>query len=161
MASYYYSGATTLKIIALFAGFLLFIGASGHCLGADELRLVIAPKSATLTAKGFIEFEAFIFNGTKKREEVPWPQNGFNVEWKLHDSCNIRPDRDGAYFVAGTDTVETVPLNPGKAKGCMLGAQFDSEPADVLEFYITIERKRNSGDVQSIRSNSVMLYRPK
>jgi hypothetical protein len=38
-----------------------------------------------------------------------------------------------------------------------LGAQISAEPGDVLEFYITIERKLKSGAVQSIGSNLVML----
>jgi hypothetical protein len=125
------------------------------------VRLIIVPKSATLTAKGFIEFDAFVFNGTKKKLKVPWPQDGFNVAWKLHDICKIRPDRDGTHFVVGTDTVQTVILNPGTAKGCELGDKFSSEPTDVLEFYITIKQKLKSGAVQSVRSNSVIMYRPK
>lgn len=150
-----------MKMIVLFASLVLFIEGLEHCSAAEEVRLMIAPKSATLTAQGFIEFDAFIFNLTKKELEVPWPQGGFDVAWKLHDICNVRPDRDGTHFVVGTDAVKTVRLNPGTAKGCELGDKFESEPTDVLEFYITIERKAKSGAVQSIRSNSVIMYRPR
>jgi hypothetical protein len=149
-----------MKIIGLFASLLLLIEGLEHCFAAEEVRLIIVPKSATLTAQGFIEFEAFIFNGTKEKLDVPWPQSGFNVAWKLHDICNMRPDRDGSHFVVGTDAVKTVRLNPGSAKGCELGDRFESAPTDVLEFYITIERKLKSGAVQNIRSNSVVMYRP-
>ncbi len=150
-----------MKIIVLFAGLLLLVGGLEECSAAEEVRLMIAPKSATLTPKGRIEFDAFIFNGTKKKAEVPWLQRAYHVVWRLHDICKVRPDRDETSFVIGTDAVETVTLDPGTAKGCVLGAQFDSEPGDVLEFYITIERKLKSDAVQTIRSNSILMYRPK
>ncbi len=61
-----------------------------------------------------------------------------------------------------THTVNPYVISPGGAIRCEhLGAQFDSEPTDVLEFYITIERKLKSDAVQTIRSNSIVMYRPK
>lgn len=150
-----------MKIIAVFANLLLFVGVVEQCSAAEELRVIIAPRSATLTAEGRIEYDAVIFNETKEKLAVPWLQRVYGVVWKLHDICKTRDDRDGTHSVVGTDVVNTVTLNPGAAKGCVLGDQFDSKPGDVLEFYITIERKLKSGAMQTIRSNSLVMYRPR
>ena len=151
--------ATRLKIV-LSAVLLLFLGIDSS-FAADELNLIIAPASATLSAKGFVDFDAYIYNSSDKRIEVPAPQGGFDVIWTLHDICKVRPDRNGTNSVVGIHTVNPYVVNPGRAIRCEhLGAQFDSEPSDVLEFYITLERKLKSGAVQTIRSNSVVMYRP-
>jgi predicted NAD/FAD-dependent oxidoreductase len=51
--------ATTLRVL-LSAG-LLLLGA-GSCFAADELHLIISPNSTTLTEKGFVDFDAYIYN---------------------------------------------------------------------------------------------------
>jgi hypothetical protein len=84
------------------------------------------------------------------------------VVWMLRDICKVRPDRDGTHSVIGTHTVDPYMINPGSAIRCEhLGDGILAEPGDVLEFYITIERKLKSGAVQTIRSNSILMYRPK
>src|SRR6266511_5787583 len=139
-------------------GLLLILGING-CFAAGELRLIISPTSTTLTAKGFVDFDAYIYNSSDRRIEVPAPQGGFNVVWTLHDICKVRPDRNDSDAVVGTHTVDPYVINPRCAVRCEhLGAQFDSEPGDVLEFYITLERKLRSGAIQTIRSNSVVMY---
>ena len=156
----YLEARTTVKTI-LRTSMLLLLGICS-CFATDELHLIISPSSTILTAKGFIDFDAYIYNLSNKRIEVPAPQGGINVIWTLRDICKVRPDRHGSDSVIGTHTVNPYVINPGCAIRCEhLGAQFDSEPTDVLEFYITIERKLKSGAVQSIRSNSILMYRPK
>jgi hypothetical protein len=146
--------------IHLTTGLLLILGIRG-CLAADELHLIISPNSTTLTAKGFVDFDAYIYNSSDRRIQVPSPQEGFNFVWTLHDICKIRPDRNGSNSVMGIHTVDPYVINPRCAVRCEhLGAQFDSEPGDVLEFYITVERRLKSGAIQTIRSNSVIMYRP-
>jgi len=148
--------ATTLRIL-LSAG-LLLLGA-GSSFAADELHLIIAPSSATLSAKGFIDFDAYIYNAGNKRIAVPAPYGEFNVIWRLRDVCNVRTDREGTD--ADTHTVDPYMINPRSAIRCEhLGAQISTEPGDVLEFYITIDRKLNSGAAQTIRSNSVVGSTP-
>lgn len=150
----------TLRTV-LTTGLLLMLGILG-CFAAGEMELIISPNSTTLTEKGFVDFDAYIYNSSDKRIEVPAPQGGFNVVWTLHDICKVRPDRNGADSVIGTHTVDPYVINPRCAIKCEhLGAQFDSEPNDVLEFFVTIERKVKSGVIQTIRSNSVVMYRPK
>jgi hypothetical protein len=151
---------TTLKTV-LSACLLLLLGI-GSSFAADELHLIIAPISATLSAEGFIDFDAYIYNAGKNREQVPAPYGGFNVVWRLRDVCNARPEREGTYADIGTHTVDPYVMNPGSAIRCEhLGASIQAEPGDVLEFYITIERKLKSSAVQTIRSNSIIMYRPK
>jgi hypothetical protein len=65
---------TTLRIV-LSAGLLLLLGISSS-FAADELHLIISPSSATLPADGSIDFDAYIYNASKKRVEVPAPQGG-------------------------------------------------------------------------------------
>lgn len=155
------SRATMVKTNVLFAGLLLLLGI-GASYAADELHLIISPRSATLTAEGFIDFDAYVYNASKERIEVPAPQAGFNVVWTLRDICKARPDRDGTHSVIGTHTVDPYVMNPGSAIRCEhLGDRILAEPGDVLEFYITIERKLKSGAVQTIRSDSIVMYRPK
>lgn len=150
-----------MKTVLLTTGLLLLLGIV-VCFAADELHLIISPSSTTLTAEGLIDFDAYIYNSSKKRVEVPAPQGGMNVVWTLRDICKVRPDRHGSDSVIGTHTVNPYVISPGCAIRCEhLGAQFDSEPTDVLEFYIMIERKLKSDPVQTIRSNSILMYRPK
>ena len=140
---------------------LLLVGRHGS-FAADELRLIIAPKSPILTANGHTDSDAYIYNASKKRITVPVPYAGFNVVWRLRDICKVRPEREGTYADIGTHTVDPYLVNPGSAIRCEhLVASIQAEPGDVLEFYITIDRKPKSGAVQTIRSNSVLLYRPK
>src|SRR6267143_5668175 len=147
--------------ICLTTGLLLILGIRG-CFAAGELYLIISSNSTTLTAKGFVDFDAYIYNSSDRRIEVPAPQGGFSVIWTLHDICEVRPDRNGSNEVIGTHTVDPYVINPRCAIRCEhLGTQFDSEPSDVLEFYITVERTLKSGAVQTIRSNSIIMYRPK
>src|ERR1043166_212407 len=153
------SRATTLRLI-LFAGVLLLL-AIANSFASDELYLIISPSSPTFPEGGFIDFDGYIYNASAKRVDVPAPYGGFNVVWKVHDLCKVRPDREGSDASIGTHTVEPYMIDPKSAVRCEhLGAQFDAEPGDVLEFYITIERKLKAGAGQTIRSNSVVLYRP-
>jgi len=147
--------------ICLTTGLFLVLGIHG-CLGADGLYLIISPNSTTLTSKGLVDFDPYIYNSSDSRVEIPAPQGGYDIVWKLHDICKIRPDRDGSNSVVGVHTVEPYRINPRSAVRCEhLGSWFDAEPGDVLEFYMSIERKLNSGAVQTIRSNSVVMYRPR
>jgi len=146
--------------ICLTTGLLLMLGIHG-CFAADELYLIISPNSTTLTEKGFVDFDAYIYNSSDRPRRVPAPQGGYSVIWILHDICKIRPDRNGSDSVVVAHSVDPYVINPRCAIRCEhLGAQFDSEPGDVLEFYITVERKLKSGATQTIRSNSVVMYRP-
>jgi hypothetical protein len=134
---------------------------TGNCFAADELYLIISPNTTTLTAKGFVGFDAIVYNATDRRVKVPAPYGGFNVVWRLRDICGVRPEREGNYADIGTHTVDPYVLNPRSAIRCEhLGASIPAEPGDILEFYITIERKLKSGAIQTIRSNSVVMYRP-
>jgi hypothetical protein len=146
-------------IKALFISALLLIGTHAS-FATDELRLIISPKSALLGTEGRVDFDAYVYNTSKQRLEVPAPQGLFNVVWTLRDLCKNRPDRDGSHFVVGTDTIKKYVINPGTAVTCELSDEFSAEPADMLEFYITLDRKLKSGAVETIRSNSIILYRP-
>jgi len=144
----------------LITGLLLLFGILS-CFGADELYLIISSNATTLTVKGFVDFDAYIYNASDRRIKVPAPQEGFDFAWTLHDICKIRPDRNGSNSVLGIHTVDPYVINPRCAVRCEhLGAKFDSEPGDVLEFYITLERKLKSGAIQTLRSNSIVMYRP-
>lgn len=148
--------------IVLFASLLLLVGGLEHSSAAGELYLIISPRSATLTADGFIDFDAYIYNAGKKRVEVPSPYGGYDVAWTLRDICKVRSDRKGTHSIIGTHTVDPQMINPGGAIRCEhLGDRFLTEPGDILEFYITIERKSESRTAQTIRSNSILMYRPK
>lgn len=146
--------------ISLTTGLFLILVTRG-CFAAANPYLIISPNSTSLTAKGFVDFDAYIYNSSDERIKVPAPQGGYSIIWILHDICKIRPDRNGSDSVVVVHSVDPYVINPRSAIRCEhLGAQFDSEPGDVLEFYITIERKLKSGVVQTIRSNSVVMYRP-
>jgi len=103
---------TTLKTVLCAALFLLL--GMAWSFAADELHLIIAPTSATLSAKGFVDFDAYIYNAGKNRKHVPAPYGGYNVVWKLHDLCNVRPEREGTYADIATDTVDPYVMDPGK-----------------------------------------------
>ena len=146
------------KLLLLIAP-LLSIGAL--TLTAGELQLVIAPRSTTLTAEGYIQFDVYLYNGSDRRLDAPAPEAEFNVNWTLRDTDKVRRDRDGSHFVLGTDTLKHYSMNPGTAVKRELGDRFQAEPGDMVEFFISVERKSKSGSIESIRSNSVLLYRPK
>ena len=151
---------TTLRLLA-FGGLVLFLG-TPNALAADELQLIITPSATTIPAQGLIDFEGYMYNASKDRVEVAGPQAGFKVVWTLHDICKTRPDREGTDNVIGTHTLNPYGINSGSAIRCgHLGVSIDAEPGDVVEFCITIERKLKSGAVQTIRSNSILMYRPK
>lgn len=128
---------------------------------AGELRMVIALRSTTLTEKGYITFDAYLYDDAETQVTAPAPASEFTTFWRVRDLDNVRPQREDSHLVVGTDTIKQYVLGPHRAISCQLGERFAADPGDVVEFYISVERKSKSGSVESIRSNSVMLYRPK
>jgi hypothetical protein len=61
--------------ICLTTGLLLILGIRGS-FAAGELYLIISPSATTLTAKGFVDFDAYIYNSSDRRIQVPAPQEG-------------------------------------------------------------------------------------
>lgn len=149
-----------MKNILHFIASLLFIGVQASS-AEGELQLILAPRGTTVTAEGYIQFDLYVYNGGDRPLEIPAPEAEFNVHWILRDTDNVRQDRDGSHFVLGTDTVKRYVLKPQTAIKRDLGDRLLAEPGDLLEFYISVERKLKSGGVENIRSNSVVLYRPK
>ena len=128
---------------------------------ADDPRLVIVPQSTTLTSDGDVKFEVFLFNDSDRKITVPAPEARFTLFWKLRDVDSIRESRESSHFVLGTDTQSQHTLGPQTATRFDVGDKIFAEPGDVLEFYITVESKGKAGKGTTIRSNSVLLFRPK
>jgi hypothetical protein len=133
---------------------------------AEELRLIIAPRSTLLTAEGNIVFDAYLYNDGFERRRAPAPEALFDVTWTLRDTDKQRPERHGSHFGIGTDTPKKYVINSRQGVHCVLTTHFESAPGDLLEFFISIDAKVNKvkTDLKSgeaIRSNSVILYRPK
>jgi|GEM_PF-2936284 len=128
---------------------------------ADGVTLVLAMRSVTLSGQGSVLFDLYLYNTTGERLEVPAPEKAFTVVWKLHDVDNVRLDRDGSDRVIGTDTVKHYVINPQSAIKCELGYMFLAEPGDLLEFCVTVASTMKSGEAHTMRSNSVIMYRPK
>lgn len=152
-------------LIILISIALLAFGAQ-LAAGAEELRLILAPRSALLTADGNVQFDLYIYNNSDKTRTAPAPEALFDVLWTLRDPDKRRPERHGSHFGLATDGRTKYVIAPGKAIHCILGTHFESEPGDLLEFLISIDTKVNEVKTdlkpdESIRSNSVMLYRPK
>jgi hypothetical protein len=142
------------------AGLFAFLQVQ-KCPAAEEIRLVLAPRSLSLTGEDYLKFDLYWYNGSPKKMEVPAPQRGFTVTWTLRDVDRVRRDRDGSHYILGTDTVKQYTLDPRTAIKCELGDRFRAEPGDILEFYITIDLTTRLGKTQTIRSNSAILYRSK
>jgi hypothetical protein len=133
---------------------------------AEGLTLILAPRSAVLTAEGSVEFDLYIYNGDDKTHTAPAPEALFEVFWTLRDPNKGRPERHGSHSGLASDSPLKYVVAPGKAVRCILATRFESEPGDLLEFLISIDTKVNKVKTdlkpgESIRSNSVMLYRPK
>lgn len=149
--------------LGLFAFALILLGQ--RCLAAEEVRLIVATRSTILSGEGYIVFDLYLINQSTKPLLVSAPENGFTVAWRLRDPQGRRADRDGSNRVMATHTLKPYTIAPRAAIRCELGNKFDSEPGDLLEFYIGIDTKvrKVKTDVEpgeAIRSNSVILYRP-
>jgi hypothetical protein len=132
----------------------------------EAWRLVIAPRSTALTSEGNIVIDAYLYNESDKKRTAPAPDALFNTEWTLRDTLGTRPERHGNHASIGTDTAKKYVENPRQAVHCVLTTHFDSEPGDVLEFSISVDTKVNKVKTdlkpgESLRSNSVLLYRSK
>jgi hypothetical protein len=152
-------------LIIMISGALLAFGAP--LAAAEEgLTLILAPRSALVTADGNVEFDLYIYNGDDKIHTAPAPEALFDVFWTLRDPDKRRPERKGSHTGLATDGPLKYVIAPGKAVHCILATSFESEPGDLLEFLISIDTKVNKVKTdlkpgESIRSNSVILYRPK
>ena len=128
---------------------------------AGELRIIIAPRSTTLDAKGYVSFDLYLYNDTGRSVSVPSPAHEFTTVWTVRDVDNARPAREDSHLVVGTDTMTTFTLGPSRAVRCELGERFLTQPGDVVEFYVSIGAKSLSGHKGYLRSNAVALVRPK
>lgn len=128
---------------------------------ADELRMVLAPRATTLTAEGYVTFDVYLYNDSARRVNAPAPEAEFTAFWILRDVDNVRPEREESNSVIGTDTVKRYVMAPKTAIRCEISNRLLSEPGDVLTLYITVEMKPGASITKSIRSNTVILFRPK
>ncbi|MEN3370479.1 MAG: hypothetical protein V7609_2622 [Verrucomicrobiota bacterium] len=128
---------------------------------AGELRIIIAPRSTTLDAKGYISFDLYLYNDTGRPVSVPSPSHEFTTVWTVRDVDNVRQAAEDSHLVVGTDTVATVTIDPRRAVRCELGENFLTQPGDIVEFYVSIDAKSVSGNKGHLRSNTVALVRPK
>lgn len=152
-------------LIIIISGALLTFGAQ-LAAAAEELRLILAPRSVLLTAEGNVQFDLYIYNDSDKTRTAPAPEALFDVFWTLRDPDKHRPERHGSHFGLATDGETKYVIAPRKAIHCILGTHFESEPGDLLEFLISIDTKVNKVKTdlkpgEALRSNSVILYRPK
>lgn len=155
----------TTALTAIVSGMLLALGLN-LATAAEELKLILAPRSAQLTAEGNVEFDLYIYNASDKAKTVPAPEALFDVFWTLRDPDKRRPERHGSHFGLATDGPTKYVITPRKAIHCILGTHFESQPGDLLEFFISIDTRANKvkADLkpgETIRSNSALLYRPK
>jgi hypothetical protein len=123
--------------------------------------MILAPRSTTLTAEGYVTFDVYLYNDSESRVSAPAPEAEFTAYWTLRDVDNARPEREESNSVFGTDTVKEYVLGPKAAIRCEISNRFLAEPGDVLILYISVDAKLRSGKAKSIRSNSVILFRPK
>jgi hypothetical protein len=152
-------------LITMISGALLAFGIQWAA-AAEGLTLILAPASVLVPVDGNVEFDLYIYNGDDKTHTAPAPEAMFDVFWTLRDPDRRRPDRHGSHSGLATDGATKYVITPGKAVHCILATHFESEPGDVLKFLISIDTKVNKVKTdlkpgESIRSNSVMLYRPK
>ena len=152
--------------LVVIIGCTLLILQARSASAADELKLIIAPRSAVLTAEGNVVLDVYLYNDGDKKRAAPAPEALFDVVWTLRDTDKHRPERRGSHFGIGTDTPKKYVINSRQAIHCVLAAHLDSETGDLVEFYISIDTKVNKVKTdlkpgESIRSNSVILYRPK
>jgi hypothetical protein len=155
----------TTALIVIVSGALLALG-TPLASAAGEFRLIIAPRSTLLTADGNIILDAYLYNDSDERRGAPAPEALFDVVWTLRDTDKQRPERHGSHFGIGTDTPKKYVMNSRQGVHCVLTTHFESEPGDLLEFFISIDGKVNKVKTdlkagEAIRSNSVILYRPK
>jgi hypothetical protein len=153
-------------LIAIVFGTLLPLGSAQLATAAEELKLILVPRSLVLTAEGNIAFDLYIYNDSEKKRTAPAPEALFDVIWTLRDTDNRRPDRHGSHVGVATDSETKYVIDSRKAVHCVLGTHFESEPGDLLEFFISVDTKVNKVKTdlkpgEAMRSNSVILYRPK
>ncbi len=145
------------KLILLFS---VLIGLhTPICTG--EIRLVIASETTTLTGEGYVKFDAYIYNDSEKRVVVPAPEAGFLIEWKLQDVDKVRPAREGSDASVVTDSLQQHVLDPRATVRIRLGERFVTESGDLLQFHVVVNLGSESGKLREIRSNSLMMFRPK
>lgn len=154
----------TALIVTVYGALLVWGAQLGTA--AEGLRLILAPRSAILTAEGNVEFDLYIYNDSDKTRTVPAPEALFDVIWTLRDPDKRRPERHGSHFGLATDGQSKYVIASQKAIHCILATHFESEPGDLLEFVISIDTKVNKVKTdlkpgETIRSNSVILYRSK
>jgi hypothetical protein len=147
--------------LIVFLTVALFVSDAQSATAAEELKLIIAPRSTLLTAEGNVILDAYLYNDSDKRRTAPAPEALFDIVWTLRDALGSRPERRGSHFSIGTDTVKKYVINSRETVGCVLTAHFESEPGDLLEFHISVDTKLKTGEVKTIQSNSIMMYRPK
>jgi hypothetical protein len=150
----------TTALIHVIAGVLLALNVP-LATAAEELILVIAPRSTLLTAEGTVEFDVYLYNKSDKRRRAPAPDAEFNVVWTLRDMDKTRPERNGSHVSLGTDAVSSYALKSQEAVSTLLMDHFESKPGDLLEFHISIKAKSKDGQTNIIQSNPVLLYRDK
>jgi hypothetical protein len=144
---------------------VLFVFESQAQVEPGAWRLVVAPRSTVLTSEGNIVFDTYLYNDSERKRTAPAPEALFDAIWTLRDPSGNRSERHGSNPSIGTDTVKKYVVNPREAIHSVLTAHFDSEPGDLLEFFINVDTKVNKAKTdlkpgESIRSNSVLLYRP-
>jgi hypothetical protein len=150
---------TTALIVIVCA--LLLAWGTRCTVAAGELRLIVAPRSAILTTDGNVIFDAYLYNDSDKKRSAPAPEAEFDVIWTMRDTNKLRPERSGSHFGIGTDTAKEYVIKARGAVACVLATHFEAEPGDLVDFHISIDMKLKSGEVKSLKSNSVILYRPK
>jgi hypothetical protein len=153
-------------LMCIVCGTVLTLGLARLATAAEELRLILAPRSTVLTAEGVVDFDLYIYNDGDKTRTAPAPEALFDVIWTLRDPDKRRPERHGSHFGVATDGGSKYIIAPRKAIHCILATRFESEPGDLLEFLVSIDTKVNKVKTdlkpgEALRSNSVILYRPK
>jgi hypothetical protein len=159
------NGSRKTALIIMISGALWAFG-SQLLAAPEELRLILAPRSLLLTAEGNVEFDLYIYNDSDKTRTAPAPEALCDVFWTLRDPDKRRSERHGSHFGLATDGKTKYVIAPRKAIHCILATHFESEPGDLLEFLISIDTKVNKVKTdlkpgEAMRSNSVILYRPK
>ncbi len=153
-----YQRPRTTVLIAIVLGALSSLANHAQ---AEDLKLVVAPRSVVLTADGIVAFDVYLYNSGDKRRIAPAPEALFDVVWTLRDPDKRRPERSGSDPGIGTDTAKEHVVKPRETVASVLTAHFESEPGDLLEFYVSVDVKSKNADEKPLRSNSVVLYRPK
>src|SRR5438105_4779756 len=91
----------TTALIVVVSAALLALGVQ-LATAAEELRLILAPRSTLLTAEGTVTFDVYLYNDSDKRRATPAPEAEFNVVWTLRDTERNRPERRGSHLSIGT-----------------------------------------------------------